>query len=298
MNRFARRRGYGIACISATTIVALCVILAAANYAHAVQFGGQVLDYSSKQLYHSPETPGYTSWTGLWTLPNGAIQCDFVQATGPLAGVSITYPLLQSTNNGKDWTKVGNNNGYSRGMAILPNGTTMVRPDMTGRHFNATGHLVYPNNNPAYPNNDFTGVQYSTNGGQTWSGTSNLVSPSEYQYCIPTRIKSLRDGRLVAMAGVVPKGVAPILPNIQKAMFVGTLSDQGLTWGAPIPPLRTAHPGRHPVGFRPFWFPLVERLRPDVAQLDGRQRATQERLLSPSRAGRRRHDRRYRSLPI
>jgi hypothetical protein len=201
--------------------------------AQALDFQGQVLNYDTKQLYHSPETPGYTSWTGLWKLPDGTIQCDFVQATGPQSSATFTSPLLQSTDNGKTWTNVGNNNGYSRNMAILPNGTTMVRPDQSGMYFDSTGHLNYPNG-------DFMGVQYSTNGGQSWSSTTNLVSPDIYQVCLPLNIKALSDGRLVAMAGLARKGVTPVLPNIQKNIFIGRITDQGLTWGDPIPLATTA----------------------------------------------------------
>ena len=59
-------------------------LFSAMGVAHAyagVAFDGQVLNYQSKQIYHSPW--GYTSWVGLWQMPNGAIQCDFTQVTGP-----------------------------------------------------------------------------------------------------------------------------------------------------------------------------------------------------------------------
>lgn len=208
---------------------AILPILGMGNHALAVEFQGQVLAYQSKQLYHSPETPGYTSWTGLWTLPDGTIQCDFVQATGPRENPAITYPALQSTNNGQSWTNAtdGAPSGYTRGMARLPDGT-LVRPDMTGRCFDATGHLVYPNN-------DFVGVQRSTDNGATWSSTINLVSRSDYQVCLPLMIKPLRDGRLVAMAGLAVSNVASdkVPQNIAKTMFVS--SDQGRTWSEPIP---------------------------------------------------------------
>jgi hypothetical protein len=128
---------------------------------------------------------------------------------------------------------VGNNNGYSRGMAILNNGKTMVRPNRSGSYIGPDKHLQYPNN-------DFMGVQYSTDSGKTWSETINLVSRDDYQVCLPTVIKPLSDGRLVAMVGLAAKGVTPLLPNIQKNIFIGTITDQGLTWGNPIPLATTA----------------------------------------------------------
>jgi hypothetical protein len=219
--------------VSFAIMSAVVTVLGTGSGSFAFEFQGQVLDYTVRQLYHSPETPGYTAWTGLWKLPNGAIRCDFVQATGPQSNPTFTYPLLQSTNNGTTWTNIGNNNGYSRNMAIMPNGTTMVRADQSGMYFNGTGHL-------SYPNNDFMGVQYSTNGGLSWSQTVNLVSPDDYQVCLPLNIKPLGDGRLVAMAGLAAKGVTPVAPNIQKVMFIGSVSDQGMTWGNPIPLMTTA----------------------------------------------------------
>lgn len=209
--------------------LAVLPMLAAASRANAVEFQGQVLDYRAKQIYHSPETPGYTAWTGLWKLPNGTIQCDFVQATGPLSNPTFTYPVLQSTDSGQTWTRTLTDvpSGWTRGMALLPNGT-MVRPDATGLHFDATGHLNYPNNN-------FMGVQRSTDGGVTWSSSINLVSPGDYQNCLPLVIKPLSDGRLVAMAGLTASSVPAdkVSQNMAKAMFVS--SDQGQTWGEPIP---------------------------------------------------------------
>lgn len=228
MTAYRSPRGCGVV-TSVARLLAVVATLGMGSYSRAVEFQGQVLDCQAKQLYHSPETPGYTSWTGLWTLPSGAIQCSFVQATGPKANPTFTYPVLESTDSGQTWTRTANHVpiGYSRGMAILPDGT-MVRPDATGLHFGSAGHLENPNNN-------FMGIQRSTDGGATWSPTINLVSPDDYQTCLPLMIKPLRDGRLVAMAGLTASSVPAdrVLMNMGKAMFVS--SDQGKTWGNPIP---------------------------------------------------------------
>ena len=204
------------------------VAIADGGYVHAVEFQGQVLDYQANQIYHSPQTPGYTAWAGVWNLPNGTIQTDFVQATGPTSSPTITSPVLQSTDNGQTWTRVPGDvpTGWSRGMAVLPDGT-MVRPDMTGIYLDATGHFQYPNHN-------FVGVQYSNDGGLTWSQSINLVSPTDYQVCLPVVIKPLSDGRLVAVGGICASNVASnlVMANIVKTMFIS--SDEGKTWGVPI----------------------------------------------------------------
>jgi hypothetical protein len=217
--------------ISLRTVPVLIVLLVAAGTLEAGEpaFQGQVLEFQQKQIYHSPETPGYTSWVGLWLLPNGAIQCDFAQGTGPTENPVMGYPLLQSTDNGKNWTNLGENNGYSRGVAVLPDGT-LVRPAETDKF----GPFdIYPKGIFARTNY-FFGIQRSTDGGKTWSDPINLVAPTDCQLCWPSVIKPLRDGRLVAFAGVVPKNVPSdqLMTNITKTMFIS--SDKGQTWSSPI----------------------------------------------------------------
>ena len=209
-------------------VVFVLLLVEAGGYTHAAVFSGQVLDYQQKTIYHSPETPGYTSWVGLWKLPNGTIQTDFVQATGPQSSPVVTYPALQSTNNGQTWTRIAGDTppaGYSRGMAVLPDGT-MVRPDWTGYNL-VDGYMQYPAGK-------FMGIRRSITGGVSWSQPISLVTTAGYQLSIPTLIKPLRDGRLVAMAGLTPNGVSPNLAvaNMEKAMLIS--SDQGLSWSAPI----------------------------------------------------------------
>lgn len=215
-------------------IIALLAVhwaLGAGTSAQAEQFSGRVLDYQAKSIYHSPETPGYTSWTWIWQLPDGAVQTVFVQATGPVANIKLSYPVLQSTNSGKDWTRVSGDipvgpGGGGGGMAVLPNGT-MVRPVVD---YGFKEHL--PHGQILTRGRDIGVVQRSTNGGVSWSDTIDVVSPKSCSYFFPTLIKPLRDGRLILFGGLAPSGVADARANLIKTMFIS--DDQGLTWGSPI----------------------------------------------------------------
>lgn len=198
----------------------------------AASLDGQVLDFQQKSIYHSPETPGYTSWVGLWQLPNGTIQCDFSQATGPVDKPVLSYPVLQTTNAGRTWTRVSGDipTGYSRAVAVLPGGV-LVRPAET-QTFEA--YDLCPAGGIIHRAEQIFGVQRSTDGGATWSQPIDLVSAKDYQLCWTTLVKPLRDGRLVAMAGLVPTNTPheKEQASITKTMFIS--SDQGKTWGSPI----------------------------------------------------------------
>jgi hypothetical protein len=129
-------------------------------------------------IYHSSQTPGYTAWTGLWTMPGGEIMTNFVEAKGmyPL-NASFSYPVL-ATRNGAEWVVPSKPVvGYSRGIAVMPDGRTMVRPALTfgsdGISFvgnaegnagcdkvvNSDGSIGYCH--AQYPHGDFNGVEVS-----------------------------------------------------------------------------------------------------------------------------------------
>ena len=45
-----------------------------------------VREQSRRTIYHSPQTPGYTCWAGIWKMPDASVMIAFTQATGPLEG--------------------------------------------------------------------------------------------------------------------------------------------------------------------------------------------------------------------
>ncbi|MBU4399440.1 MAG: glycoside hydrolase, partial [Planctomycetes bacterium] len=229
--------------------LAVFQVPAAGSYAHAGQehpAGAEVqaVDFKQKTIYHSPETPGYTSWVGLWQLPDGRLRCDFRQLTGPKEKPVSTVPMLESRDGGETWTHLNpdapaeavkpraahqTTNANCRGMAVLPNGT-LVRPVWSA---------LSDEKGAAY-------IDRSTDGGKTW-GEKIYFLPHEKYRTFPTLIQPLRDGRLVLMAGCWKRGdyqndpkttgdpddkLIRILANMTKMMFLS--SDNGKTWSKPI----------------------------------------------------------------
>ena len=44
------------------------------------------IEHQRQTIYHSPQKPGFTSWVGAWTMPDGSLMVSFTQATGPVEG--------------------------------------------------------------------------------------------------------------------------------------------------------------------------------------------------------------------
>ena len=198
----------------AKLLLIIPILLAVCAYAAA--FDGKVLNYQEKQIYHSPDTPGFTCWVEVWQMPNqGPIQCTFTQKTGPMDNPVTSMPVLQSNDKGQTWNRVAGDVpvGASHGMVVLSDGT-IVRPVWNGDP-NGAGY-----------------TQRSTDGGRTWDAPVHFVSSSQHR-AWPTLIKPLSDGRLVLMAGIwLRDGTNEPGEKIQKTMFVS--ADRGKTWGSPI----------------------------------------------------------------
>jgi|GEM_PF-529797 len=195
----------------------------------------EVTDYSDKVIYHSPDTPGYTSWVGLIQLPDGTLRCDFRQITGPTSNPVSSSPKLESKDNGDTWTVIssgssggtGSYGGYQlsddsfRGTVVLPDWITVVA-HWPAADLSASGYTTW-----------------SKDKGKTWSKPVDFMPVDKYR-CWPTLIRPLRDGRLVMFAGCYKRGDGPdrMINYMTKMMFVS--SDKGKSWGKPIVLMPTA----------------------------------------------------------
>ena len=170
----------------------------------------EAIDYSEKTIYHSPETPGWTSWVGLWQLPDGRIRCTFRQQTGPKDKMKVEAPLLESLDGGETWKRLEDLSGFTySAMAVLSDGT-FVRADSNG-------------------------VRRSENGGKTWSKLVYPLPPESY-IGGASWVRELKDDRLVLMAAYCKRDDAAAaklktFPSSGMRKMMSISSDKGKTWG-------------------------------------------------------------------
>ena len=210
-------------------LMLLCVM---AGRCHGAEVKVEAVGHAERIVYHSPQTPGYTAWVGLWQLPDGRLRYDCLQLTGTKDKPVATVPVFESRDGGGTWARVVNTSteavlspeGYltvsrdsGRGMAVLPNGT-LVRPVWPPVDENKSGYL-----------------ERSTDDGRSLgredllpagSGISNLADadPPSQRWAAGALCRLLETGRSTCGAGA--------LPNMTKMMFLS--SDEGKTWGPPI----------------------------------------------------------------
>ena len=214
---------------------------------------------TSHVIYHSSQTPSYTAWCALWSMPHThEVMLNFVEAKGPYPNnASFDFPVL-STTNGSTWEAAAQPApvGYSRGIAVMADGRTMVRPALNfgddamefgpagcEQQVNKDGSIGYCHTQ--YAHGDFTGVEVSFDGGLTWGGDTYLASQQDYIYCVVTRLKPLRDGRVIAIMGLANRTSVTGGVHVQHHMAVGTFLGESaaanvstkrtLSWGTPMP---------------------------------------------------------------
>jgi len=175
-------------------------------------------DFDSRMIYHSPETPGWTSWVGFAKTPDNKLLVSFAQRTGKAPEVKSESVVLESGDVGKTWTPVKPEgwSGFTRLCTILSDGTIVKA---------------------TWPSGGDTGyVLRSMDKGHTWGKRIDFVDPKKFK-AWPGVIKPLRDGRLVLFAGVLERDPAnPDANNnarMAKNMFVS--ADGGKSWGKAIP---------------------------------------------------------------
>jgi hypothetical protein len=122
-----------------------------------------VRDAERHTVYHSPQTPGYTSWAGIWTMLDGEVRLSFTQVTGPIGGWRQRAPkdilqrlpsaqqdipdydmtgliqenvCLRSSDKGLTWTRFSSDpfssamNGYCVGSVVVLTDGTLLRAGM------------------------------------------------------------------------------------------------------------------------------------------------------------------------
>lgn len=230
-------------------VAALALLAALALTARALEV--TATDHRRFTVYHSPEHPGYTCWTGAWLMPGGDLMVAFTQATGPrhgrspaspellkqmswtaeydMTGLDLRNVHLRSPDGGQTWTQVSADafespmNGISGDCeTALPDGT-VVR-GVWGQY------LAY---NPEVPKTGY--LQRSADGTRTWGPPEPFLDPRKYTTW-PKRLRVLRDGRLLLVGGVerVPAGLARIGDPRQLEPLLAVSSDGGRTWSEPI----------------------------------------------------------------
>ena len=214
------------------------------------------IDHVRRTIYHSPQTPGYTCWSGCWVMPDSSIMVSCTQATGPIegrepgppevlkklswpphgrplydmTGLDMSNVHLRSTDGGETWTKVSADPykscmNFSAGQAevALPDGTVMRA---------AWGHyLPY---DPDVPKAGF--LQRSKDGTKTWGEPELYLDPQRFSSW-PKRLRLLQDGRLVLLGGF-----AEVPANSRERHEYNKLlspmlmvsADGGRTWSDPI----------------------------------------------------------------
>lgn len=240
------------------TLFAFTVLVltpAAAYSAESLKFSAA--NHERKTIYHSPQKPGFTSWVGAWTMPEGDLMVSFTQARGPvegrkaapkevqqklawppeghpgydMTGLDLRNVHLRSSDAGKTWKEVSAD-PFKSCMNGVTNEAQAALADGTILRGVFGFYLPY---DPDLPQTGF--LQRSTDGAKTWGKPLTPLAAEKYSSW-PRRIRVLRDGRIVIAAGVAeaPAG-SQTRPEFSKAVSPALLvsSDEGRTWKGPIP---------------------------------------------------------------
>lgn len=244
-----------------TFLIVVSVCVGAGAQAGDDEF--EAVDYERLAIYHSPQTPGFTSWAGAWTMPDDSLMISFTQATGPVEGRpraprdvqhKLTWPPtgrpgydmtgldlrnvhLRSHDGGTSWQQVSADLFKS-----CMNGTTGEAQTAL-----ADGTIIrgvwgyYLPYNPELPKTGY--LQRSTDGSKTWGKPEVLLDPAKFS-AWPKRIRVLRDGRLIVLGGVAYVPANSRTRAEYNGLFEPLLmvsSNNGKTWTGPVRVVPAGH---------------------------------------------------------
>jgi len=213
-------------------------------------------EHHRRTIYHSPQKPGYTSWVGAWTMPDGDLMVSFTQATGPvegrpqapkdvqsklnwpppgspgydMTGLEMRNVHLRFSDEGKTWKEVGAD-AFKSCMNGVTNEAQTAMADGTLLRGVFGFYLPY---DPKLPQTGL--LQRSSDGGTTWGKPEVPLDPRTYSTW-PRRIRVLRDGRILLVSGLTraPAGSQTrqeFSKTVEPTLLVS--ADQGRTWKGPL----------------------------------------------------------------
>jgi hypothetical protein len=223
---------------------------------HAVEAGDFVAaEYQRQTIYHSPQKPGFTSWCGAWTMPDGSLMVSFTQATGPVEGRSqapqdvqhrLTWPPpgnpgydmtglelrnvhLRSSDGATTWQRVSADSFQSCMNGVSCEAETALAD---GTVLRAVFGFYLPYNRE-FPQTGF--LQRSSDGTLTWSEPEVPLDAAKFLMW-PRRIRTLRVGRHVLLMGVAQLADSRTREQFGKHVtpMLMVSADQGRTWQGPI----------------------------------------------------------------
>ncbi|HOX39253.1 MAG TPA: sialidase family protein [Candidatus Brocadiia bacterium] len=240
-----------------TIAVLLSIVTGGLCVAEGEAMEVKALGWKRETIYHSPQTPGYTCWTGLWKMPDGSVMICFTQATGPtsgwrpgappairqrlcwpppahdpnydMTGLVLENIHMRSTDGGETWVRVSADpfstcmNGCATGERALPDGTVL--------------RAVWGQGLPYWDVPQSGYIQRSTDGTKTWGPPEPLSGNANLQTW-PTRIRMLSDGRITVTGAANPfvpdKWTwSETLPKLRACVWVSR-DKLGREWSEPI----------------------------------------------------------------
>ena len=240
-----------IGCLIACTL--LGVLLSVGVLAGEAQNAFEAVDCHRQTIYHSPQTPGYTSWVHAWLMPDESIMISFNQATGPvegrprapeelqkkmwpdlvepqrdLTGLKQSIVCLRSTDGGTTWNTAGEYAFRSPVNALVVGSTGLRDGTILRAMFGA--YLPYDADVPG------TGVLVrSTDRAKTWDKPTCLLPPDGFT-AYPAGMHQLRDGRVAIVGGVshvsAGRTWSEYYPVMEPLLLIS--DDNGKTWGNPV----------------------------------------------------------------